>query len=180
MNNNAVAKEYAKALFLLASRTERIDRIAQDFADFAGLVKKSGELRRFLEVPQLSAETKKELLERNLRGRVDEYFLKFLLVLIDKRRQDQLLEIQAAYETELDRFYNRIEVAAESAVELTESERGSLIARLTGHLGRTVVLKLKVDPRLLGGLVCRIGDMIYDGSIRRRIDRLCHQMLTAK
>ncbi|MCE5273363.1 ATP synthase F1 subunit delta [bacterium] len=180
MTNSVAAKEYAKALFLLARRTDRIEVIAGDFEAFIHILETDPKLRLFLLAPQISAEKKGQVFRDALGGKVDDNFLRFLLVVFEKRRHDLLEEINVAYHEELDRYYDRVEVAAATAVEMTESENSALSAKLAGRLGKKIVLRTKVDPRLLGGLVCRIGDVVYDGSLRRRIDRLYHQMLKAQ
>ena len=114
------------------------------------------------------------------RRRIEEGIFKFLMVLTERHRQALLAEMCATYKAELDKYYNRVEVSVESTVDLNDKERKSLSSKLSGYLKRDVVLKIDVNPRLLGGLVCRIGDVVYDGSLRRRLDLLSNQMLKAK
>lgn len=180
MTNSAAAKEYAKALFMLAGRTDRIEAVAADFRAFLDLLDEDRRLKLFLLAPQISAEKKREVFRAALEGKVGGEFLKFLLVTVSKRRQDILGEIHEAFHEELNRHYDRVEVSTVSAVELTDNERKRLTDRLAGHLGKNVSLITAIDPRLLGGLICRIGDVVYDGSLRRRINRLHHQMLKAQ
>lgn len=177
MNTSAAEKEYAKALFMLARRTDKIDKIASEFADLFELIESNRKVKYFLLAPQLSAEKKHRLLKAAFEGRVDEHLYKFFQVLIDKRRQDLLAGIYRAYNDQVNEHFNRVEAFTSSAVELTEKERGSLIDRLSKHLGRSVVLKTSVDPHLLGGLVCRIGDLVFDGSLRGKLVRLGQQIL---
>ena len=180
MINTAAAKEYARALFLLARRTARIEEIASDFEAFIRLLETAPKLRLFLLAPQISSDKKCRAFREALEGKVDDNFLRFLLVTISKRRHGILEGINEAYREELNGYYNRQDVEVATAVELTGSEQEKLSAGLSGRLGKKVELKTKVDPHLLGGLVCRIGDVVYDGSLRRRIDRLYHQMLKAQ
>lgn len=177
MNTSAAEKEYAKALFMLAERTGKIDKIAGEYAAVVELIESNRKVKYFLLAPQLSAEKKHRLLKVALEGRVDEHLFKFLQVLIDKRRQDLLAGIYRAYNDQVNQHYNRVEAFASSAVELTEKERSSLIDSLSKHLELSVMLKTSVDPGLLGGLVCRIGDTVYDGSLRGKLDRLGQQIL---
>ena len=180
MRISSVSKEYAKALFLLAKHTGKLDEIGDELESFNALVERSKPIKNFLLAPQLSAETKIEALKRALSGKVSEELLKFLLVLTQKRRQDHLAGLCASYHEELNRYYNQVEVFIESAVDLTDMEQNALVTRLSEHLERKIVAKAKVNPDLLGGLVCRIGDVVYDGSLRRQIQRLSIQMLKAK
>jgi F-type H+-transporting ATPase subunit delta len=180
MRTSAVSKEYAKALFLLAKRKGKLDEIGTELDSFNQLVESNKPIKNFLLAPQLSAETKVKALKQALSGRVSQELFKFLLVLTEKRRQDYLSSICASYHDELNKFHNQVDVFIESAVDLTEKEKDKLVTRLSEHLKRKVVARLKVNPGLLGGLICRIGDMVYDGSLRRRIQRLSMRMLKAK
>ena len=180
MRTSSVSKEYAKALFLLAKREGKLDEIGDELESFNALVESNKPIKNFLLAPQISAETKVEMLKHALSGNVSEELLKFLLVLIQKRRQDYLAGICTSYHEELNRFYNRVEVFIESAVDLTDKEQNALVTKLSEHLERKVVAKAEVNPDLLGGLVCRIGDVVFDGSLRRQIQQLSIQMLKAK
>lgn len=180
MRTSSVSKEYAKALFLLAKREGKLDEIGDELESFNALVESNKPIKNFLLAPQINAETKVEMLKHALSGKVSEELLKFILVLIQKRRQDHLAGICTSYHEELNRFYNRVEVFIESAVDLTDKERNALVTKLSEHLERKVVAKAEVNPDLLGGLVCRIGDVVFDGSLRRQIQQLSIQMLKAK
>ena len=177
MSTSPAEKEYAKALFMLARHTDKIEKIAEEFAAVVELVESNRQVKYFLLAPHLSTKKKHRLLKTAFEGRVDEHLFKFLQVLIDKRRQELLAGIYKAYTDQVDQHFNRVEAFATSAVELTEKERDSLIAGLSKHLDRSVLLRASVDPGLLGGLVCRIGDTVYDGSLRGRLTRLGEQIL---
>ena len=180
MNISSVSKEYAKALFLLGKLTGKLEEIEAELNSFNELVEGQRPLKNFLLMPQLSAESKVEVLKKALSGRVSPELMKFLLVLTEKRREAQLAGICASYREEMNRFYKRLEVRIESAVELTGEEKEGLRAGLSKHLNLNVLMHASIDTRLIGGLVCHIGDTVYDGSIRRRIQRLANLMLKAK
>ena len=180
MITSSISKEYAKALFLLARREGNLDEIGSELESFNALVETSKPIKNFLLAPQLSTETRIQALKHALSGNVSGELFKFLLVLTQKRRLDYLAGICASYHEELNKFYKQVDVSIESAVDLTEKEKNTLVTGLSEHLKRKVVAKVKVNPGLLGGLICRIGDVVYDGSIRRRVQRLSSQMLKAK
>lgn len=123
MNISSVSKEYAKALFLLGKQTGKLDEIEEELNGFNEMVERQRPLKNFLLTPQLSAESKVEALKKALSGRVCPELMKFLLVLTEKRREDQLPGICASYREELNRFNKRLEVSIESAVELTWAEK---------------------------------------------------------
>ncbi len=180
MRTTTVSKEYARALFMLARREEKLDQIGAELAAFIELARTNELVGSFLLAPQISTKTKVEVLRKALTGRLGPETIKFLLVTCTKRRLDQLEAIGAAYEGLLNKHYNRLEVTATSAKALTDSERKSLADKIAAHLKQEVMIKASVDSSLIAGLVCRIGDVVYDGSMRRRIQLLSNQMLKAK
>ncbi len=180
MRTTTVSKEYARALFMLARREDKLDRVGAQLAAFIELVHAHKLIGGFLLAPQISTDTKIEVLRKALTGKLEPEVVKFLLVTCAKRRLDQLEAIGADYEELLNKHYNRIEVTATSARALTESEQKSLASKIAAHLKQEVVIRASVDSSLVAGLVCRIGDVVYDGSLRRRIQLLSNQMLKAK
>ena len=102
-----------------------------------------------------------------------------LLLTIDKRRQRLLRDIARAYHELVDDRLNRVRVE----VTVARPQDDAVIARLgdalSGLLGKTAVPSLRVKPEILGGVIVRAGDTIYDGSLRRRLDRMRRQLLTA-
>ena len=180
MRTTTVSKEYARALFMLARREEKLDQVGAELAAFIELVRTNKLVGSFLLAPQIGTKTKVEVLRKALTGKLGPEIIKFLLVTCVKRRLDQLEAIGADYEGLLNKHYNRIEVTAASARKLTDSEIKSLADKIAAHLKQEVVIRASVDDSLIAGLVCRIGDVVYDGSMRRRIQLLSNQMLKAK
>lgn len=180
MRTTTVSKEYARALFMLARREDKLDQVGAQLAAFIELVRAHELVGKFLLAPQIGTKTKVEVLRKALTGKLGTEVIKFLLVTCVKRRLDQLEAIGADYGELLNRHYNRLKVTVTSAIALTESEQKSLAGKISAHLKQEVVIKAGVDSSLVAGLVCRIGDVVYDGSLRRRIQLLSNQMLKAK
>ncbi|MBW7995230.1 MAG: ATP synthase F1 subunit delta [Candidatus Glassbacteria bacterium] len=180
MRTTTVSKEYARALFMLARREDKLDEVGAELAVFVELVRTHELVGRFLLAPQISTDAKLEVLRKALTGKLGPEVVKFVLVTCTKRRLDQLEAIGADYQELLNRHYNRLEVTATSARPLSDEEKQSLADRLAARLKRQVIIRASVDKSLVAGLVCRIGDVVYDGSLRRRIQLLSNQMLKAE
>ncbi len=180
MRTTTVSKEYARALFMLARREDKLDQVGAELAAFIQLVRTHKLVGEFLLAPQISTVTKIEVLRKALTGKLGPEVVKFLLVTCTKRRLDQLEAIGADFKQLLNKHYNRLQVTAISAKALTDSEKKSLADKIAAHLKQEVVIRASVDSSLVAGLVCRIGDVVYDGSLRRRIQLLSKQMLKAK
>lgn len=172
MREGPVVRSYAETLFELALRHEGPERYGELIEEVARLVDELPGFRRFLETPQVDDGEKKALLARAFEDRVPDPFLRFLLVVVEKRRQRLLRQIAAGYRRILDEHLGRIHVQATLAREPDEALRRELDERLSALLGRTAVTHVRVKPEILGGVVLRAGDRIFDGSIRRRLESL--------
>lgn len=179
MTGSIVARNYADTLFALAQRhggAPTIDAYAAALDELAALLEREPRVRQFLETPRVSTAAKQAVLRRALTGRAPELFVRFVLVLIEKRRQRELRAIAAAYADRVDRALGRVRVQV-SLAQAPEPAFASEIQRaLEGKLGTRIVPTFRVDPALLGGVVVRMGDEVLDGSLRRGVDELRRRM----
>ena len=178
MRDETVARNYAEALFELAQRHEGIDAYGQYIRTVASLLDENPSFRLFLETPRIDAEDKKAVVRKAL-GEFPAPMTNFLLVTIDKRRQRLLRQIARAYADLVDEHMNRAHVDVTVAREMTDETKDRVAARLSELLGKTAIPHVRVEPGIIGGIVVRAGDTIYDGSIRRRLARMRRQLVTA-
>ena len=101
----------------------------------------------------------------------------FVLVTIDKRRQRILREMATQYHALLDEHMGREHVQVTVARPVDDATREVITERLTAVLGKKAIPHIRVKPEIIGGLVVRTGDTIYDGSVRRRLDGMRRQLL---
>ncbi len=179
MREETVARNYAETLFSLAQRHEGAEAYQDALAALVGILNESPGLRNFLATPRIAAADKKMVLRSALDGRVPEHFLSFVLVTVDKRRQALLEQIALSYNELLDEHRKRVHVEVTVARALDDAAKGSVGARLSRLLGRTAIPHFRVHPEILGGVVVRAGDTVYDGSLRRRLDGMRHTLLAA-
>ena len=104
----------------------------------------------------------------------------FVLVTIDKRRQRILRSISDQYQALLDAHMGREHVQITVARPLDDAATTMVAQRLTAALGKEAIPHVRVEPEILGGIVVRTGDTIYDGSVRRRLDTMRRQLLQAE
>ncbi|CAA9296467.1 MAG: ATP synthase delta chain [uncultured Gemmatimonadetes bacterium] len=183
MRSELIARNYAETLLDLADRNggpPAMDQFAAALDEVAGLVQGDPRVRQFLETPRVTAAEKKKALRAALAGRAPELFLRFVSVLVDKRRQTLLPEIAEAFRGLVDERMGRVRVQVAISHlpdEALQAEIGNALAR---RLGRTVIPTFTVDPELLGGMVVRVGDEILDGSVRSSAARLRRAMMGAQ
>ena len=179
MREESVARNYAETLFALAERHEGVEAFEAALAALVDILNKSPELRTFLATPRIAAADKKAVLRSALEGRVPAHFLIFLLVTVDKRRQALFDQIALSYNQLLDEHRKRIHVEVTVARPLDDPTKESVADRLSQLLGRTAIPHFRVHPEILGGVVVRAGDTVFDGSLARRLEGMRHSLLAA-
>lgn len=183
MGPQIIARNYAETLFALANRHGGDPTVA-DFGaaigEVAGLLDREPLIRDFLENPRIDVAAKQGAIEASFRGRVPELFLRFLLVVVQNRRQAVLPQIASAYEEIVDEAHGRTRAEVVLAREADEELRRTIVSSLEERIGGTVVASFRVDPSLIGGLVIRIGGEVLDGSVRRRTSGLRRSLLQAR
>ena len=179
MREDTVAGNYAEALFELAGRHEGVEAFGEGVEVVAVLMGEP-DVREFLATPRISAGDKKAVLERALGASVPRMLLRFLQVVVDRRRQRLIPAIAAAYGEILERHLGRRHMEVTVARELDEIEEEDLTAQLSSATGATVIPHVRVRPSIIGGIVIREGDTVYDGSVRRQLDAMRRRLLAAE
>jgi F-type H+-transporting ATPase subunit delta len=179
VRGKTIARPYAGALFELADGEGRLEEYGAALDMVARLLADEPRVRRFLETPQLGADEKKKVLREAMEGAVPEAILNFLFLVLDRRRQRFLDAMAAEYRSLLDERMGRTHVEVSVARELDDEDVEELRRRLSGILGKEAVPHLQVKPELMGGLVFKSDDVIYDGSMRRRLDRMKQRLMAA-
>ena len=180
MRDQTVARNYAETLFELASRNEGLERYQEGIEVVARLLEENPSFRLFLETPRIAADDKKNVLRKSFGGAVPKPLLNFLLVVLDKRRQRLLREIARQYHDLVDERMNRVHAEVTVARPLDDEALKVVSQRLTALLGKTAIPHVRVKPEILGGIIVRAGDTIYDGSLRRRLEGMRRQLLGAE
>lgn len=180
MRDDTIAQSYAETLFALAERHEGLDAYAAGIDAVARLLDENPTFRLFLETPRIADADKKAVVRKAFEGMLPPDLVRFVLVTIDKRRQRLLRGIARAFQTLLDAHYGREHVEVTVARPLDDETLEDVSRRLSRVLGKKAVPHVRVKPSILGGVVIRTGDTIYDGSVRRRLDGLRRQLMRAR
>ena len=180
MRDETVARNYAETLFELARRNESIQEYGDALGMVAGLLEDDSRFRTFVETPRIDDENKKDVIRKVFRDKAPKQVINFVLITIDKRRQTLLREISAEYLLLLDDHLGREHVEVTVARPLDDTTENVVSERLSKMLGKQAIPHIRVKPEILGGLIVRTGDMIYDRSVRRRLEDLRRRLLTAR
>jgi F-type H+-transporting ATPase subunit delta len=135
------------------------------------------ELRELLRNPEVDSRARAAALDDVL-GDADELLRNFLRLLSEKGRSAQIEEIHAELERLAAAEERRLEVELTTARELSDEEEREILEQLERASGRKVEATRSVDPDLIGGLVLQAGTLRVDASVRGRLERLRHELVT--
>ncbi|MGC0773627.1 MAG: ATP synthase F1 subunit delta [Candidatus Acidiferrum sp.] len=165
--------QYANALADVALAQGAADSALKQLADFGAAFAISPELRNFLTSPAVPREAKHAVIEKiSARVGVGKIIRNFLFVIADHQRTHILPEIIAAFEGVIRRRQGIAEAEISSAVELSTAQKKRFAQTLERLTGKKIQAKYSLDPALLGGAVVRVGDTVYDGSVRNSLNEL--------
>jgi|DewCreStandDraft_2_1066082.scaffolds.fasta_scaffold01567_16 F-type H+-transporting ATPase subunit delta len=173
-----IARVYAEALLRAARAQQAEEQVLEELDSLVDDVFTSApELELFLTSGIISRRRKAETISRLFTGRAHPLVLNFLLVLNDHDRLPLLRTIVRAYRQLRDREARRVRVEVQSAVPLGEAYLERIAGQLRDIFRLEPLVTNRVEPELLGGLVVRIGDWVFDGSVRSRLSKLEKELL---
>lgn len=178
MSNSMVAKRYALALFQIAKETGALGVIEEELRVVKEVVQYNPELKNILNSSKLSIEEKKEIIKSSF-ATVNVNVLNTMLILIDRHREDQIVDVANEFLELANDEMGIAEAQVYSTRELTDAEREAISSVFAAKVGKkSLKIENIVDSNLLGGIRLRIGNRIYDGSLRGKLDRLERKLLS--
>jgi F-type H+-transporting ATPase subunit delta len=173
-----VARAYAEALLNAAEKQGQAAAVVEDVeAVVTEVLPRDRYLEAFLTSRAVGRERKAHALRAAFQGRADDLFLNFLLVVNEHDRLDALRAIATALRDLCEQRAGKIRVQVRSAVPLADDQRQRLTQELQAAFGRDPALDARVDPELLGGMTVQVGDVLYDASVRTRLERIRNQLI---
>lgn len=169
------ARPYAKAIFALARQNNSLAATADALVTGAQVVA-DPRVHALLGSPHVTPAQLAELVSGVVGSKLDEHGRNFIALLAQNRRLGFLPEIAALFAQMKAEVENAVDVEVTSATALTPDQETRYAAALQKKLGRSVRLRTKIDQGLLGGAVLRAGDLVIDGSIKGRLDRLATEL----
>jgi F-type H+-transporting ATPase subunit delta len=173
-----IADVYARALFEVAKEHDVLDRVHEELGEFAEALSEERTLQVFLFSPYFSSQEKREGV-RKIVSDADERVVNFLELLAERHRMPALFRIKRELDALWAEENKLLPVTVTSAIELDEGLVEEIGERIQEQTGRKVELSSNVDPEVLGGLMVRVGNMVLDGTVRNRLERLRKQVAKA-
>jgi F-type H+-transporting ATPase subunit delta len=175
-----IARVYAEALMAAARQNGQADELGDELdAVVRNILMTHPRIEQFLGNLAVGRKAKQQVLDAAFSNEGPELLRKFLGVLNQNGRLGLLSFIAAAYQRLRDEAANRVRVRVTSAVELNDAQVMALKKTLTETLNAQPVLDVHTDADLLGGLVVRVGDRVYDTSVRTRLNNIRNHLMAS-
>jgi len=176
MNESKISVRYAKALFALAKETGSFDAIKNDIEGLYPCIREIPELQDVINSPVIKSREKIKLFEEMFRSSFDPQTLKFITLVLERRREEYLEGI-SRYFLQLMKTEQGIQPAeVVTAVPLDETLRQKIVKLISRKFHAQVELNENVDEKLIGGFILRVGDQQVDASITSKLKRIQQEL----
>lgn len=180
MLNKSVARRYAEAFFSIAQDANKVDELQVELEKVVEVIDSTENLEDYLAHLLIPAKEKKDVMVKIFAESVSQITLNFLMMVIDKRRENYIILITDEYKELADQARNIIKAEVISAQEVSAEEIKTLSKKLSATTGKTVRLKQLIDPELIGGIKIRIGDQIVDATVAKKLEMLKEKLKQVK
>jgi F-type H+-transporting ATPase subunit delta len=167
-----VIRGYAEALFGVVRAEGELDRVEDELYRFGKLLESNYELKQALSDQSMERAQRTKILDDLLADKVSSHTLGLLTFIVNQGRARQLPQILEQVSELAAQARQRAVAEVRSAVPLDEEQRDELARALSKATGKQVEVKVIVDPTVIGGIVAKVGDMVIDGTVKRRLDEL--------
>ena len=173
MSNSKAASRYAKSLIDLSIEQNSMEAVRADMASIVSVIGANPVLGAILNNPIIPLDKKAGILKETFSGRVNIVTDTFLKLIVSKGRAAIVFETAKAYLSQYNALKGIITAEVTSAVALTDANRAEIITIVKKEVGANeVIIKEKVDEKLIGGFILKVGDRQFDASIASNLNKL--------
>ena len=176
-DRDALVQGYAQALFAVAEAEAELEKVEDELFRFGKTALGDPALRQALTDPVLPADRKKAVIQDLLGKKASRHTVTLLGFIVDQGRAKDLPRIIEAMAELAAERRRRAVAEVRTAVPLDAKRRDGLAKALSEATGKDVELKVLVDPSVIGGVVAQVGDQVFDGSIRRKLELAREQLV---
>ncbi len=179
MNITTISNRYARALADIVTERGETSEVTSDLNSFAQIMAQHAQLRDVFASPVIPAKRKRGVLNDLLsRLKLRPTANNFLQLLLSNSRLPELDQMLRALSRELDARANIVSAEITTAREINEQEKSTLRDKLKVATGKDVRLQFRTDPNIIGGVVTRIGSLVYDGSIKNQLAQMKQRLIS--
>ncbi len=156
-----------------------MEEYGQGLGRIADLVRDNERVREFLYTPRVSTAEKQVAVEHALNGRLPQGLVRFLRTVIARGRQRLLSRLSEAYAALADDHFDRVRLEVTVARAMSIEDEAAVAKSLSRAMGKEAILDVSVRPEIMGGIIVRVAERVYDGSVRRQLEALRMSLLAA-
>lgn len=172
-----IAGIYAEALYELAKAQGRVADVQDELDELVKLEQQEPMFADFMSSSAIDDDRREAGLEAMLRGKLSDEVLNTLLVMNRRGRYGMTWALARRFQLAVERDADQIEATVVSAVELDDAQRGDVADTVRKLAGKEPLIDYHVDAELLGGLIVEIGDLRFDNSVRRQLQRTATRLM---
>lgn len=167
-----IASRYASALFDAGKDLDKVSEFYEELKLLREVFKEEEKLIQILSHPKISKNEKKDLIKNIFQNQVSQELINFLYILIDKKREKNILEIIKVYEDLYYDYEGVLRVMATTASLMKEDSKNRLSKVLEEKLNKKILIKNKVEEDIIGGVKLEIEGKLIDGTIKGKLDAM--------
>ncbi len=176
----SIGRRYAKALLDLAREQNKVDNYLNQLSTVQNLLNSSQDISFLLKDPAFEASDRKKVFETlSNKLSLDASLVNFLKLLIDRERIAFFDDILTSYQEQSDDLLKRVRVKVKTAEALNKEEESRLKKVVEKLTSKEAILDIETDSQLLGGVVIKVRDMVFDGSLKNALHQLKEDMMGA-
>lgn len=169
MSQIRIARRYANALIGIAQEKKELVRVGEDFRLIQDLTKESRDFQLFLKSPVISKDRKVSIFKEMFGNQIHAISLSFLEFLVEKGREAVLPMIISQFFAVMDENLGIVSIDVCAAVDLSKHQQAEIESRFARIARKKVRATYSVDKQLLGGFVVKVGDTMFDGSVKQQL-----------
>ena len=179
MNNKGMAKKYARALYNVAVQQENVKKVSNRINYIANVMKAVPEFRQLLQTHRVSTDNKINILKNVLTDNISPLEIELISDILEHNNILILSDIAKQFEYLVETDSNLINISITSATELSAEEVEYIQSNIESQLNKKVDVRTEINKSLIGGVRLRVGNIVIDNTISRRLEMLKNTLTQA-
>jgi F-type H+-transporting ATPase subunit delta len=178
MQDYNVSLRYATSLLDLAIEKKNLDSVSNDMELIFNTLEGKNQLNLMLKSPVIKPQVKSTILNEIFKTKINSDSLNFLQFVIEKKREDLLVNIAKKFLELKDEYLGILNVEITTAYDFTDDQKERVKKNFENELNKIIKIKYIINKELIGGFIARAADTMYDASIKHQLETLRKQFLS--
>lgn len=176
-SHQTVAKRYAKALFEIASQQNIVSVVEEQLKAIVTAIQGNVDIEKFLHHPNIAATVKLDAVKNGFKGALSDAVVSTIQLLLERGRAASIPALSESYIKIANEASGRANAIVSTPLPLSDKETADITTYFSNLSGKNIRLEQHIDTSLLGGIQVRIGDRLYDGSLKSKLANMHRKLL---